>query len=328
MSVEYKQKNERVCLFTSTMPDEVGLTNLVRQFSKNNVNFCYELFDIVDINQKNIEKICHVLEEAYGRPDKIVILGSYFDKFVPFFIEKIATKICVFVKGDYSTLFQAPNVEYNNLESCQSVTKWLISQIYFGGIMNNDKFVEGFLNRFKREIECLEDRFRGKNIELNQPFFTGIFELGADSSIIKTAEANLDDKFWLYFNSWDENKYTKVCSLGSSLISYQKRLVVERVEKNHRFITTKKGVKGVVADSPEFINLCHQALHDRFPEQDLTVVHYTKWNEQGVWDVYSFRPQNGKNDQVDVEKIAYSLGGGGNKDMAGATIAASNVLPF
>ena len=175
---------------------------------------------------------------------------------------------------------------------------------------------------FKNAIQMIDDRFNFRNVDRNQAFFTGMFNVEPANDDI-----SLFDKFYNFFQgSYNEDELT---NQGQSILNAQMMVAKERVINNSKQVELKDGTKAVITKASELVNLTHDALHNKYPETSVTLVVSIKFaqgqnqNDELSYSIRSFNPS-----VVNAQTLAQSIGGDGTKTTAGGRVGIHIVCPF
>lgn len=97
-------------------------------------------------------------------------------------------------------------------------------------------------------------------------------------------------------------------NIGIMYTEYQTSLVKERVNKNSRTGLTTSGLKYAVVNSPEFVNISHDFLKEKYPDCDITIVTWLNFKD-GFSDTVS-QSIRSYNPEISAKELIGKFGGG------------------
>ncbi len=177
-------------------------------------------------------------------------------------------------------------------------------------------FVKLFEKNYSHIIKLIDDRIYNKNIVETQPFYTGFFNYDS-------MDLTLFEKFTKLFQG--EYDFDDIIKSGRSIVASQVQMANERVVNNSKEVTLHNGVKAVLTEGPELINLTHDALHKKYPSAQVSLVVSLKFGTKNDELAYSIRSFD---DQLNASHLAQKINGDGNQTAAGGRLSFTLPIPF
>jgi len=179
--------------------------------------------------------------------------------------------------------------------------------------IGNPPSTAAFMLQHCKALDLLASRCQNERTAETQPFVSGLCNIDVPTSEKETDGINLANRMFMLFNGLFT--FEEVIKIGTAIAASQTEVARERAMKNARCGTFTDGTSYVVTEGPEFVNLTHDQLHERYPNQKVTIVCNLKF-VYGEPDVlaHSLRSWSG---DVDVLQIVKEHGGGGSAAAAG-----------
>lgn len=273
------------------------------------------LFPNATVRVMSVSSIRHLTEEQIRilpSAKSILMIGTYWQDKLPMFVQIWPLMpITILCPGIVPNL-NFPNVLFvSDPEPCHFAINVALLEM-------ESKTCAQLMNKMlEKEITMIDDRFNYRNVEQNQAFFTGMFNLES-----KNDELTLFDRFYgLFCGKYDQ---TDIIAGGQAILNSQLMLAKERVINNSKQIQLQDGTKAVLTEASELVNLTHDALHRKFPDAAVTLVVGLKFGEKDEMS-YSIRSFDS---DVNAQTLAHKIGGDGTATTAGGRVAIDIPYPL
>ena len=293
------------------MPCEVGIGAVAKVLTADKLHV--EVMSIPDA--KNLEKTRLLVQDK----SRIIMIGTYWqDIIADLSLELKESKFYIFCPKDLiEGVLTFSNVMQFSKEVNDGPCNWLINFLQGKGLFESTNLARSFLNSHKQAFKFIDDRYSGKNIPENQVFFTGIFNYGP-------VGIDAYEQFLCFFKG--EVTLDEILQSGKNIVVAQARMAQQRVVTNSKkvkILVDERIVDVVFTEAPDLVNLTHTALHEEYPDTDVTLVTSMKYSRWGDEMAFSFRSMK---KEVDVSILAKNMSGGGDASVAGGRV--NFVIPF
>ena len=256
-----------------------------------------------------------------GEHNETLMIGTYWINKLPLFVQCFPNvSFVVLCPGSPTTL--TSECKYENVKFVYDSNPCAFVLQLAEDEGESETCVRLIRKVFKNAIQMIDDRFNFRNVDINQPFFTGIFNVENTADNI-----SLLDKFYNFFQGrYDEEELTKQ---GRAILNAQMMMAKERVINNSKQVQLKDGTKAVMTEASELVNLTHDALHNKYPESVVTLVVGIKFGtkmsqeDELSYSIRSFNPS-----VVNAQSLAQAIGGDGTKTTAGGRVGIHITCPF
>ena len=251
----------------------------------------------------------------------ILMIGTYWTNKLPLFVQCFPTSsIVILCPGAPSSSLTESKYPDVKLVYDSNPCAFVLQLAQDEG--ESETCVRLMRKMFKNAIQMIDDRFNFRNVERNQAFFTGIFNVEPTSD-----DTSLLAKFYNFFQGgYDEEELT---NQGRAILNAQLMMAKERVINNSKQVQLKDGTKAVMTEASELVNLTHDALHTKFPDAGVTLVVGIKFGEENSqtdelsYSIRSFNPS-----AVNAQSLAQTIGGDGTQTTAGGRVPIHIACPF
>jgi hypothetical protein len=302
-------------VLVSTMPCEVGVGALYHCLDEEAHIFIMKIAEA-----RSFETCIKTLPQREGKyPEQIIMIGTYWmeclEKLVSHYDKTIFEIYC---PG------KVPDLEFKGKER-------IILTCGEGGVgpsrftfnlakrkCKSASLVKLFEKNFSLVMTFIDDRFVNKNILENQSFYTGLCNFGP-------IEDSLYEKFVKLFEG--EFNLEEVIKTGRVIVSSQMLIARERALNNSRMEKLLDGTLAAVSEGPELVNLTHDALREKYPESQVTLVVGIKFGKDKKGDELSYSIRS-FDANVNAKKLAQKVRGDGSSNTAGGRIHIELPNPF
>jgi len=262
---------------------------------------------------RSFESTLKEINKIASAPKKIIVIGTYWTCLTQLLEALPSTQFVLYCFGK-SVEDKSPNLTLFSGENGVGPAQFLFNLAKEKS--TSQTLIKLFEKNFSQVITLIDDRIYNRNITESQPFYTGLFNYGE-------MDLPLFDKFVKLFQG--DYQLDDVIKSGKTIVSAQMQMAKERVVNNSKTTKLSNGMTAVMTEAPELVNLTHDALHQKHPEAQLTMILSIKFGTQHDELAYSFRSFD---QGLDASDLAKKVNGDGNNSAAGGRLRFDIPLPF
>lgn len=291
-------------IITSNLPCEIGLASLYHYATKNPF-VTMNIQDSTDFEKTSsaIQSASQSVSQSVSQSLKeIIMIGTFWknclEKLLDFYSE---TKFIVYCFGEKLEFKRA------NLRIVSSSDQWPVDFI----LKKSDKTAQelGINGQF---LQNIDDRLLNINLITTQNFYSGLENSFSGISLF--------DKFTKIFQN--EISFDDMIITGKIASKMQVGMAQNRVLSNSKKLVLQDGITAAVTSANDLINLTHDALHQKYPDIQVTIVVQVKFVGQDniAFSIRTYDPN------VSARDLSKKINGDGCYNAAGGFIKHS--IPF
>lgn len=307
----------RTTILVSTMPCEVGAGALYHCLDEKADILIMKIPDArrFEVCMANLSGV----DGKNPHPDLIVMVGTYWmdclEQLVYHFSETLFHIYCPGKVFDYK-LNGRHRVTMTSGENNLGPSRFLFELAKSS--CSSETLFKLFEKNFSTVMTFIDDRFANRNIADNQAFYTGLYNFGS-------MDTSLYDKFVKLFQG--EYDLSEVIKSGTFIVNSQILLARERALNNSRTEKLSDGTLAAITEGPELVNLTHEALHQKYPHAQVTLVLGVKFGQTSKEDELSYSIRS-FDVSVNAQKLGKKVRGDGGQNTAGGRIHIDLPAPF
>lgn len=305
MSYTYEDAKLLFVVFIDKSPTETAAATLLSAALGKEYDIVLIAMEVGSSSDESIEKIidiCDNIEHTH-----ILHLGTYWWRDHPW--TPLTTVFAPYGYKDVNDLTASSyRGRFGHGQPDLGVLKWTIDNYIKMDHVNNVPRelsipVDHYLKSYYGFIEMMDERNRSESSTLrSQAFMAGAYTY--PHTLVQ-----------VFIDIWEGNLcVSTVEKKGRILLKNHMSIVDQRVMKNSTIMKTSNGDTIAVTNAPEFKNLTHDSLYNRYSKVSMTATVYMLFTTSGSkykWSLRSCSPS------VSAVEYASKYGGGGNKVAAG-----------